>query len=366
MELGILSLSDLQADPATGRLRDAATRTREIVSFGIAADRAGLDVFALGEHHSPDFAVANPAIPLAAIAQATTRIRLTSAVSVLSTLDPVRLHQDFASLDLVSGGRAEIIAGRSAFLEAFALFGVDPADYDAVFAEKLGLLTAIRDNERVTWSGRHRPALDGLAVPPRPQQDKLPLWLGVGGTPASAERAGLLGLPMVLGLIGGDIRRARPLVERYRTAGEAAGHPAGALRLGLTSHFYVGRTSQDARKDFYPYYREYLRPKTPGGRGWLVGPNEFEAAAGPFGALLAGSPQEVIDKILTERELLGTERFMGQIDLGGMPPHMVHDSIELLATEVAPTVRSTTNTPANSVRHPDSRTDKTTSEKEKQ
>ncbi|MDH6622653.1 alkanesulfonate monooxygenase SsuD/methylene tetrahydromethanopterin reductase-like flavin-dependent oxidoreductase (luciferase family) [Streptomyces sp. LBL] len=348
MELGILSLSDLQTDPSTGKLHNPATRTREIVSYGIAADQAGLDVFALGEHHSPDFAVANPAVPLAAIAQATTNIRLTSAVSVLSTLDPVRLHQDFASLDLVSDGRAEIIAGRSAFLEAFTLFGIDPADYDTVFAEKLDLLLAIRDNEHVTWTGRHRPALDGLPVPPRPQQTRLPLWLGVGGTPASAERAGRLGLPMVLGLIGGDIRRARPLVEHYRTVGQAAGHPAEALKLGLTSHFYVGKTSQGAREELYPHYREYLRPKTPGGRGWLVGPDEYRTAAGPFGALMAGSPQEVIDKILTEHELLGIDRFMGQIDFGGMPAHMVSDSIELLATEVTPVVRQETRGPGGS------------------
>jgi alkanesulfonate monooxygenase SsuD/methylene tetrahydromethanopterin reductase-like flavin-dependent oxidoreductase (luciferase family) len=343
VEIGVLSLSDLQTDPATGKLRDAAARTREIVSYAVAADQAGLDVFALGEHHSPEFAVANPAIPLAAIAQATENIRLTSAVSVLSTLDPVRLHQDFASLDHISEGRAEIIVGRSAFLEAFTLFGVDPADYDEVFAEKLDLLLNIRDNERVSWTGRHRPALDRLPVPPRPQQEKLPLWLGVGGTPASAERAGRLGLPMVLGLIGGDLRAVGPLVERYRAVGRAAGHAPDALRLGLTSHFYVGKTAQDARKDLYPYYREYLRPKTPGGRGWLVGPDQFQAVAGPFGALMAGGAQEVVDKILTERELLGIDRFIGQIDFGGMPSHMVNNSIELFATEVAPAIREETS-----------------------
>ncbi|MFJ4835765.1 LLM class flavin-dependent oxidoreductase [Streptomyces sp. NPDC088747] len=344
MELGILSLSDLQTDPATGRPHDPARRTREIVSYAIAADQAGLDVFGLGEHHSPDFSVANPAVPLAAIAQATTHIRLTSAVSVLSTLDPVRLHQDFASLDHLSQGRAEIIAGRSAFLEAFTLFGIDPAHYDDVFTEKLDLLLAIRADDPVTWSGRHRPALDDLPVPPRPQQDTLPLWLGVGGTPSSAERAARLGLPMVLGLIGGDIRRARPLTEHYRAAGRAAGHTPDALRLGVTSHFYVGKTSQAARKDLYPYYREYLRPKTPGGRGWLIDSDQFEAVAGPLGALMTGSPQEVIDKILTERELLGTDRFMGQIDFGGMPHGMVNDSVELLATEVAPAIRKETAT----------------------
>ncbi|MDT0321938.1 LLM class flavin-dependent oxidoreductase [Streptomyces millisiae] len=339
MEIGILSLSDLQTDPARGTLHDPARRTREIVSYAIAADQAGLDVFGLGEHHSPDFSVANPAVPLAAIAQATTRIRLTSAVSVLSTLDPVRLHQDFASLDHLSDGRAEIIAGRSAFLEAFTLFGIDPAHYDTVFAEKLDLLLAIRDHERVTWSGRHRPALDDLPVPPRPQQEKLPLWLGVGGTLSSVERAARLGLPMVLGLIGGDIRRARQLTEHYRALGQAVGYATDVLRLGVTSHFHVGKTSQSAREELYPYYREYLRPKTPGGRGWLVGPDEYRALSSPFGALMAGSPQEIVDKLLTERELLGIDRFMGQVDFGGMPAPMVHGSIELLATEVAPAIR---------------------------
>ncbi|MGW5063476.1 LLM class flavin-dependent oxidoreductase [Streptomyces sp. NPDC004096] len=339
MELGILSLSDLQTDPTTGHLHDAARRTREIVSYAIAADQAGLDIFGLGEHHSPDFSVANPAIPLAAIAQATEHIRLTSAVSVLSTLDPVRLHQDFASLDHLSNGRTEIIAGRSAFLEAFTLFGVDPAHYDDIFAEKLDLLLAIRDNQRVTWSGRHRPALDDLPVPPRPQQQTLPLWLGVGGTLSSAERAARLGLPMVLGLIGGDIRRVRALTEHYRAVGQATGHAPQTLRLGVTSHFYVGRTSQGAREDLYPYYREYLRPKTPDGRGWLISPDQFGSVSGPLGALMTGSPQEVIDKILTERELLGIDRFMGQVDFGGMPAGMVHNSIELLATEVAPALR---------------------------
>ncbi|MFB7755691.1 LLM class flavin-dependent oxidoreductase [Streptomyces sp. NPDC056121] len=200
----------------------------------------------------------------------------------------------------------------------------------------LDLLLALRDNTNVVWSGRHRPALDDLPVPPRPQQEKPPLWLGVGGTPASIERAARLGLPMTLGLIGGDIRRARTLTEHYRTLGQAAGHAPEALRLAATSHFYVGATSQGARKDLYPYYREYLRPKTAGGRGWLVGPDQFEAVSGRFGALMTGSPQEVIDKILTEHELLGLNRFMGQIDFGGMPAAMVNASIELLATEVAP------------------------------
>ncbi|MFC8198877.1 LLM class flavin-dependent oxidoreductase [Streptomyces sp. NPDC060006] len=340
MEIGILSLSDLQTDPATGALHDAGRRTREIVSYAVAADQAGLDVFGLGEHHSPDFAVANPAIPLAAIAQATSRIRLASAVSVLSTADPVRLHQDFASLDLLSDGRAEIIAGRSAFTEAFSLFGIGLDDYDKVFTEKLRLLLAIRKNPgHVTWQGGFRPALDDLPVPPLPRQQQLPLWLGVGRTPASVERAGQLGLPMVLGLIGGDIRRALAAVEHYRAVAAGAGHPAEQLNLAVSTHFYVGATSQGARGDLFPYYREYLRPKPPTGRGWHVSSADFDAISSPYGALVAGSPQEVIDKILTEHELFGLDRFLGQVDFGGMPAPMVHESIELLATEVAPAIR---------------------------
>ncbi|MGW5064408.1 LLM class flavin-dependent oxidoreductase [Streptomyces sp. NPDC004096] len=339
MEIGILSLSDLQTDLATGTLHDAGRRTREIVSYAIAADQAGLDVFGLGEHHSPDFAVANPAVPLAAVAQATSRIRLASAVSVLCTADPVRLHQDFASLDLLSDGRAEIIAGRNAFTEAFHLFGIG-LDDNEVFTQKLQLLLAIRENPgQVTWHGRFRPAMDGLPVPPHPQQPRLPLWLGVGGTASSVERAGYLGLPMTLGLIGGDIRHARAAVEHYRAVGAKTGYRADQLKLAVSTHFYVGKTSQGARDDLFPYYREYLRPKPPTGRGWHVSRAHFDTVSGPLGALVAGSPQEIIDKILTEHELLGLDRFLGQVDFGGMPAPMVHESIELLATEVAPAIR---------------------------
>jgi len=342
VELGILSLSDLQRDPATGQRVSAAARTREIISYGILADGLGLDVFALGEHHSLDFAVSSPAVTLAAVAQATGKIRLASAVTVLSTADPVRVHQDFASLDLVSGGRAEIIAGRSAFVEPFGLFGVDLSRYDEIFAEKLDLLLALRDSERVTWSGRFRPPLADAEIAPRPVQPRLPVWLGVGGSPGSAVRAGRLGLPMVAGLIGGTFASARRTADIYRQAGEAAGHPAERLRLGLTSHFFVGKTSQGSREVFYPYYREYLRPKTPGGRGWVVSPEDFAQVASPAGALMIGSPQEVIDKIMAERTLLRTDRFLGQADLGGLPPDLVSQSVELFAREVAPAIRQET------------------------
>lgn len=346
MELGILSLGDLQTDSATGHLRSAAVRTREIVSYGIAADQGGLDVFALGEHHSLDFAVSSPAVVLAAIAQATGQIRLTSAVSILGTLDPVRLHQDFASLDLISAGRAEIIAGRGAFLEAFELFGVDRAHYDKAFMEKLGLLLALRDSDRVTWSGSglFRPPLRDAQVPPRPVQDKLPVWLGVGGSAASVARAGQLGLPIVFGLVGGDIPGAGRIADQYRANGGQAGHRPEQLKLGVTSPFFLADTSQAARVSFYPHYREYLRPKVAGRRGWVVGPGQFDALAGPDGPLMTGSPQEVIDKLLAEREILGIDRFIGHADLGGLPPNLVNHSIELFATEVVPVIRKQTAT----------------------
>ncbi|WP_409474108.1 LLM class flavin-dependent oxidoreductase [Streptomyces sp. HC307] len=257
MELGILSLSDLQSDPTTGKLHVPATHTREIVSYGIAADRAGLDVFALGEHHSADFAVANPAVPLATIAQVTTNIRLTSAVSVLPTLDPVRLHQDFASLDLISDGRAEIIAGRSAFLEAFTLFGIDPADYDSVFAEKLDLLLAIRDNEHVTWTGRSRPALDHLPVPPRPQQTRLPLWLGVGGTPASAQRAGRLGLPDATGTVWPQAVTQTCVVHLIRASFRCAGRQDWDKISRALRPIYTAPTAKAAEDRFLDFQEEW-------------------------------------------------------------------------------------------------------------
>ncbi|MEV0640967.1 LLM class flavin-dependent oxidoreductase [Streptomyces sp. NPDC050619] len=216
-----------------------------------------------------------------------------------------------------------------------------------MFAEKLRLLLAIReDPDHVTWNGRFRPAMEDLSVPPRPRQEKLPLWLGVGGTPSSVERAGRLGLPMVLGLIGGDLRRVRPVVEHYRAVGTAAGHPSERLELGISSHFYVGRTSQGARDDLFPHYREYVRPKPPTGRGFHISRADFDANSGPFGALVAGSPQEIIDKILTKHALFGLDRYLGQVDFGGMPAPMVHASIELLATEVAPAIRKELGVPA--------------------
>lgn len=333
MELGIISLSDIQAGAtARGRVDDAIT-------YAALADRLGLDVFALGEHHAPEFAVASPAVVLAAVAARTERIRLTSGVTVLPVLDPVRVYEDFAQLDLVSGGRAELTVGRSAFTEPFPLFGQRLEDYDALFAEKLELLLALRAQDRVTWSGRFRPPLDDAPIAPRAVQEPLPVWVGVGGSPESAARAGLLGLPMTVGLIGGPLESALRAVQIYRAAGERAGHPE-KLRVGISTHFYVGEDAAAARA-VYPYYHEYLRPKTPGGRGFLVGPEQFVAGTRPGQALMIGSAEEVAEKILDAHRILGLDRFFGQVDWGGLPRELVEASITRLATEVAPEVRRT-------------------------
>ncbi|TDO27791.1 alkanesulfonate monooxygenase SsuD/methylene tetrahydromethanopterin reductase-like flavin-dependent oxidoreductase (luciferase family) [Kribbella sp. VKM Ac-2527] len=340
MELGVISLSDIQTDPATGRPPGYQQRVEEIVGYATLSDRTGLDVFALGEHHTRDFAVSSPAVVLAAAAARTSTIRLTSGVTVLPVLDPLRVYQDFATLDLLSNGRAEIAAGRSAFTEPFDIFGVDIADYDAAFSEKLDLLLQLRTNDHVTWSGKFRPPLHDAPVTPRAAQNPLPVWLGVGGSPASAERAGRLGLPMILGYIGGPLTHARRTVDLYRAAGERAGHP-DKLRVGISTHFYAGATPQAARQTF-PYYHQYLRPKTPGGRGFVVDQAQFDAGTRRGNAIMIGSSEQLIEKILDAHQALGLDRFLGQIDWGGMPREAVTDSIHRYAEEIAPAVRGAT------------------------
>lgn len=339
MQLGVFSLTDIAADPFSGRRPSATARVADILDYAIAADTASLDVFGVGEHHTLDFAVSSPAVVLGAIAQATKSVILTSAVSVLSVLDPVRLYQDFATVDLLSKGRAEITVGRSAFTEPFPLFGVDLADYDAVFEEKLDLLLRLRREDHVTWTGRFRPPLQDAPIAPRAHSAELAIRIGIGGTPGSAIRAGRLGLPMTLGLIGGSPARAKPLFDLYRQAGAKSGQPPERLKAGLVSHFLVGKTSQSARDTLFPYYRGYLAPKTPGGRGFVVDRTAFDELSGPRGAIMVGSPQEVIDKILYENDLFDLDRFLGQVDLGGLPHDTVLESIELFATEVAPVLR---------------------------
>jgi probable LLM family oxidoreductase len=294
----------------------------------------GLDVFGVGEHHRPDFAASAPAVILAAGAARTSRIRLTSAVSVLSSDDPVRVFQDFATLDLLSGGRAEIMAGRGSFVESFPLFGYELRDYDELFEEKLGLLLALRDSERVTWSGRHRAPIDGLGVYPRPLQEPLPIWVAVGGAPESAARAGRLGLPMALAIIGGRPDRFVPFVELHR---EASG---GEAALGINSPAYVADTSQQAADEFFAPYAAMMT-RIGRERGWppLQRP-DFEALRSPHGALVLGSPAEVTEKILYEHELFGHDRFLAQIGIGELPHDRIMRAIELFGTEVAPAVRA--------------------------
>ncbi|MEZ2388515.1 LLM class flavin-dependent oxidoreductase [bacterium RCC_150] len=333
MELGVFSLTDISPEsPDT-----AASRIGDIIEYGVLAERHGLDVFGIGEHHSTAFAVSSPAVVHAAIARATSRIRLTTTATVLSVLDPVRVYQDFATLDLISHRRAEVIAGRSAFVEPFALFGEDINQRDDLFAEKLDLLLKIRNEDPVTWSGRFRRPLHDAEINPRATAE-LPIWVAVGGTPSSAERAGRLGLPMALGLIGGTLDDARRLADLYRAAGQRAGHPEERLQLGITSHFYVGETAERAYEEFYPYYERYLAPRNNRGRGWKVDKQNVLAFASRGGALMIGGPREVAEKILDLKSELGADRFLGQVDLGGMPAQMVRDSIARFGEVVAPAI----------------------------
>ena len=318
---------------------DAAQRMRDLVEEIELADQVGLDVFGVGEHHRPDFAVSAPAVALAAGAARTSRIRLTSAVSVLSSDDPVRVFQDFATLDLLSGGRAEIMAGRGSFIESFPLFGYDLDDYDDLFAEHLDLLLALRDGERVTWSGAHRPALDDAGIYPRPLQDPLPVWIAVGGTPRSVVRAGILGLPLALAIIGGAPERFAPLVDLYRDAARQAGRDPAALPVGINSHGFVAPTSRDAADRYFPAYAAMMT-RIGRERGWpgMTRP-QFDALREPRGALVVGSPQEVIEKILVQHEIFGHERFLAQMSVGDLAHRDVLQAIELLGAEVAPAVR---------------------------
>jgi len=333
MELGLYTFADV------GSGSDPARRMRELVEEIELADRVGLDVFGVGEHHRPDYAVSSPAVALAAAATRTENIRLSSAVTVLSSDDPVRVFQDFATLDLISGGRAEIMAGRGSFIESFPLFGYDLGDYDELFAEKLELLLRLRESERVTWSGRHRASLEDVGVYPRPVQDPLPVWIAVGGTPQSVVRAALLGLPLAIAIIGGQPENFAPLVRLYRQAAEEAGHDPAGLSVSVNSHTYVAETSQGASDEYFPTYAAMMN-RIGRERGWgPMGRRQFEAGRSPRGALLVGSPEEVVGKILYEHELFGNERFMAQISVGALPHEKVMRAIELFGTEVAPAVR---------------------------
>lgn len=337
-EIGLYSFAELTPDPATGRTLSPQERLRDLLEEIELADQVGLDVYGLGEHHRPDFVASAPAVVLAAAAARTKRIRLTSAVTVLSSDDPVRVFQDFATLDLLSQGRAEIMAGRGSFTESFPLFGYDLHDYDALFSEKLELLLALRRSEHVTWSGQHRPSIDNRGVYPRPAQRELPVWLAVGGTPESVVRAGRLGLPLALAIIGGMPERFVPFADLYRDSGARAGHPN--LPLSINAHAYLADTTQRAADEYYPSYA-LLMNRIGLERGWSgMSRPQFDALRSLRGALAVGTAEEVTEKILFQHELFGHQRFLAQLSVGTLPHAQVLHAIELLGTRVAPVVRA--------------------------
>jgi probable LLM family oxidoreductase len=338
MEVGVDSFAAALTE--TSIAISQADRMRDLLEEIEHADQVGLDVFGVGEHHRKEFLDSAPAVILAAAAARTKRIRLTSAVAVLSAADPVRLFQEFATLDLISNGRAEMVVGRGSFIEAFPLFGLDLDDYDSLFAEKLDLLLKIREDEQVTWSGHHRPALTGQGVYPRPLQNPLPIWLGVGGTPESFVRAGALGLPLMVAIIGGETRRFRPLVDLYREAGRRAGFKPDRLKVGVHSLGYVAATAQQAADDFFPGYARAIN--TIGKeRGWRpMTRAQFEAQLTPNGALLVGTPDEVAAKILRHSEALGGISRITFMMNGASLPHLkLMSAIDLIASGVAPVLR---------------------------
>ena len=338
MQVGIDSFA--AAFDETSRAVNPSERLQDLVKQIERADQVGLDAFGVGEHHRRDFLDSAPAVILGAAAARTQRIRLTSAVTVLSAADPVRVFQEFATLDLLSQGRAEMVVGRGSFVEAFPLFGLRLEDYDSLYTEKLDLLLKIRDNEHVHWSGEYRPALTGQGVYPRPLQNPLPIWVGVGGTPESFVRAGVLGLPLMVAIIGGETRHFRPLIDLYREAGRRAGHSPDQLKVGIHSLGYVAETTQQAADDFFP---GYARAFTDVGkeRGWRpVTRADFDAQRGSQGALIIGDPDEVVKKMIRHSKALGgISRITFQMNAASLPHVKLMRAIELIGTQVAPTLR---------------------------
>ncbi|MDQ0163605.1 LLM class flavin-dependent oxidoreductase [Aeribacillus alveayuensis] len=337
MEIGIYTFGERTVDPETGQLISPGERLQNLMEEIELADQVGLDVFGIGEHHRPDYTVSAPAVVLAAAGTRTKRIRLTSAVNVLSSDDPVRVFQQFATLDLLTQGRAEIMVGRGSFIESFPLFGYDLKDYDELFEEKLDLLLKLRESERITWEGKHRPSLDNLGVYPRPLQNPLPVWIAVGGTPESAVRAGILGLPMALGIIGGMPARFAPFAQIHREAARKAGHKTP--RLSINSHGFLANSSQEASDIAFPAFK-IIMDRLGQERGWPpLTREQFEFSRSLRGANFVGSPQEVIEKILFQYEIFGHDRFLLQLTVGTLPHKKVLRAIELLGTKVAPAVK---------------------------
>jgi probable LLM family oxidoreductase len=334
MELGLATFADLPAGMSPQQ------RMRNLLEEAKLADELGLDVFAIGEHHRPDFIISSPTVALGAAAAITENIRLSSAVTVLSSEDPVRVFQQFAEVDLISGGRAEIMAGRGSFTESFPLFGKSLDDYDDLYLENLELLLALRDSTHVTWSGKHRPALDNAGVWPRPVQDPLPVWVAVGGSPQSVVRAASLGLPLTIAIIGGELERFVPLVELYREAWAAVGHDPADATIAINTHTYVGADAAEADQRFAPGYLGVMN-RIGRERGW--GPSglpQFQALRSPRGALAAGSPEEVAEKILYGHDLFGHQRYLGHMSVGAVEHADILRSMERFGTEVAPIVRA--------------------------
>lgn len=339
MELGIFTFAAMTPDPETGVRISAGERLRNLIEEIELADQVGLDVFAVGEHHRPDYAVSSPAVVLAAGAARTRSIRLSSAVTVLSSDDPIRVYQQFATLDLLSQGRAEIMAGRGSFTESFALFGRPDEHYETLFDDKLDLLLRARETEQVTWSGKSHPALKNAGVYPRIEPGSLPVWLGVGGTPNSVVRAARLGLPMSLAIIGGNPAQYVPFADNYRDLGQKAGHDPSSLQIGISSNGFVADTSQAAADIFYPSYALQMN-HLGRERGWgTMTRSAYEAQRSIQGALAVGSPQQLVDRILQQHSLFKHQRFLLQMSVGTVPHASVMRSIELYGTQVAPAVR---------------------------
>ena len=338
-EIGLYTFVEWDTNPLTGGKVDALTRMKHLLETIELADQVGLDVFGIGEHHRPDFLSSAPAVILGAAASRTKTIRLSTAVTVLSSDDPVRVFQDFATLDLLSEGRAEIMAGRGAFIESFPLFGYDLNDYDSLFAEKLELLLKIRAAEVVSWHGRHRPPMDRQGIYPRPLQREIPIWIAVGGTPESAARAGTLGLPMALGIIGGMPERFSPLAELHQQAWQQAGHDPAQWQLSVNSRGFVGDDSKQAVEDYFPFLKAMMDKlgRERGFRG--LNRAEYESARSLRGSDYVGTPDEVIEKILFQQNILHYDRLLLQMDIGAVTHKELMRSIELLGTKVAPVVR---------------------------
>ncbi len=339
MEIGLYTFGDVGTHPITRQTVDAHQRLHNLLEEAQLADELGLDVFAVGEHHREDYSVSSPAVVLAAIACQTKKIKLSSAVTVLSSDDPVRVFQQFATVDLLSNGRAEIMAGRGSFIESYPLFGYQLEDYDELFAEKLEMLLKLNESELISWTGKHTQSISNRGVYPRPLAGKLPIWVAVGGTPQSVVRAAQLGLPLAIAIIGGQPAQFQPLVRLYKEVYQKSGHDVAAMQLSINSIGFVGDEAKAARDEFYPPYAESMA-RIGRERGWPPGSRaQYEATASPRGALVLGDVNEVAEKILYEHELFGNTRFLLQMSMGAVPHKAILRAIELMGTKVAPQVR---------------------------